>query len=172
LLVCPMTPASTLGFAAASMTPSTLGSDSKSLGFRRSPCRKRMPCSFIVCRFCSLPARLRLSKPKTSTPSTRRFSSPASSLPTNPQTPVISTFIRRAFRLACPGQAVVPGGHDFLHNLRERVGDSPPRIVLSDLPQVAIITGVVANAALIEVRISLLPATQSLDHLERLKNRA
>src|SRR4029077_12001252 len=93
LLVTSDIPAKTLGLAAASITQSTAGSDSRSLGFRMSPCRTTTPSSIRARRFSSLPGRLRLSIPSIWSPSRLFNNSRANVLPTKPQTPVINIFI-------------------------------------------------------------------------------
>ena len=94
LLESSVTPARTLGLAAASTTQSTLGSRSKSLGQRTSPCKTRTPAVFSCERFCSPPARRKLSMPETSTLESNSRNVRASVLPVKPQIPAISIFIQ------------------------------------------------------------------------------
>ena len=88
-LVWPSTPARTLGLAAASMTQSTAGRVSRSLGARRSPWKSLTPIFFRASRFDSLPGRMKLSKPKREWPAPDSASEPARVLPTKPHTPEI-----------------------------------------------------------------------------------
>src|SRR5919108_4454100 len=61
LLVTPDTPAKTLGLAAASITQSTGDNDSRSLGFRMSPCLATTPLWLRARRLTSPPGRPRFS---------------------------------------------------------------------------------------------------------------
>jgi len=85
-------PASTLQFAAASIIQSAGGRQSTSLAFRISPW-KTLVLRWLRRRFDSLPDRIRLSIPKTSASGVVSRIRRASTEPTNPQIPAISTFI-------------------------------------------------------------------------------
>ena len=88
-LVRPSTPARTLGFAAASTTQSTRGSDSKSLAILMSPWMTVTPSWRRARRLVSLPGRLRLSTPKSVCPAPLSTQVRASVVPAKPHTPEI-----------------------------------------------------------------------------------
>src|SRR5580704_245975 len=155
-------PASTLGFAAASITQSTAGSDSKSLGMRISPCVSATPASRRRARFNSEPGRMRLSIPRIESPSRRSNSPSASELPTKPQIPVIRSFIQAqsgpvgssSDSSSYISAAVHPTRGDLLENTRQAFVDVPRRIVSLHLAQVAVVANVIANAVLVHVAIA------------------
>ena len=90
----PGVPAKTLGSAAQSMTQSTAGRASKSLLHRKSPWINRTPLDWISWRFCSLPARQRLSMPVICRSGWLLSSVSAIQRPTKPQAPVMRIFNR------------------------------------------------------------------------------
>src|SRR5579871_3147857 len=149
----PSTPASTLGLAAASITHSASGNISRSLAIRRSPWKSFTPAALSRVRFVSAPGRARLSTPKISTSLRRSRRDRTKLLPTNPQIPVIRTFIRLGFGLR--PQPGCPGRGDLLHNAVERLGDVPCWEMTFDLSQVAVVTDVIARAVLVDVHIPL-----------------
>src|SRR5262245_6074971 len=120
-------------------------------------------------RFRSLPARLRLSSPKTTTPGSARDSSIASVLPTKPHTPVIRILTGR---LPCSGQPILPGCDDRLGDQGEILSDRPARIVGHHLGQVAVVADVIADAVLVHVGVSLSPAAHRFGQRERLQDGA
>src|SRR5207245_9092005 len=114
-------------------------------------------------RFLSLPGRLRLSMPTSSSCGSVLASSMASVLPTKPQTPVIKTFIGGVVhRGRSRRQAGLPGRDDLLGDLREIFRYRPLRVMGLHLGQVALVTDVGADQVLVHVAGSLRAVTDSL----------
>ncbi len=101
-LVRPSTPASTLGFAAASITQSAAGSVSRSLAARRSPWKSFTPRRRRASRLASLPGRMKLSNPQMVWPAPRSAKVRASVLPTKPQMPEMRMRTARVRRKTGP----------------------------------------------------------------------
>src|SRR5207245_10853016 len=116
-------------------------------------------------RFLSLPGRLRLSMPTSSSCGSVLASSMASVLPTKPQTPVIKTFIGGVVhRGRSRRQAGLPGRDDLSGDLREIFRYRPLRVMGLHLGQVAVVTRVVADPVVVHVGVALRAATDRLGH--------
>ena len=69
-------------------------------------------------------------------------------------------------------QSLAPRTHDFLKDLRQRSGDSPPGVVCFHLPQITVIANVVTAAVLIDIGVELGFASTGLHHFKCLEDGA
>src|SRR5665213_2425973 len=163
-LVLPSTPASTLGFAAASITYSAAGKVSKSDALRTSAWMIFTPSFASSRRFSSLPGRMKLSTPVICKFSADASSARASVLPANPQMPVLRIFMR-----------ISTGNNGLVNLFQNRLQVKsvfPVRIMSLKFPHVADPPDVVADAVVLDVSPRKFFAANFFAERNRLEHRA